>query len=363
MSSLISYLKQVKDWRDRSGQRHPLWWVLFIVILGLMMGNLSYRDLAAFGKNKHYYLTRLGKSPKLKSPSYSTIRRAMMGVDNNDLIQVFNQWAAQLSSPDELSNWIAIDGKSIKSTLTDTYGNKQNFASIVSWFSQDNGLVLALEKLENKKTSEIYCVREMVNNTPLSNQVLTLDAVHCQKETIKTINRSRNDYVIAVKKNQPKLYNRLEEIAHNQISDQEDIRTETSHGRQVTRTVSVFRIPETLQEIWISSQCFIKVERKGTRKNKPYHQIVYYLSSCYQTAQNFSKKIQGHWGIENQLHWVKDVIFSEDVSPVHHLQSAVNFSVLKTICLNLFRLLGFLSVTEARRWLGERLWLLPILIE
>lgn len=363
MSSLISYLKQVKDWRDSSGKRYPLWWILLIVILGLMVGCLSYRDLSAFAKNHHHYLIRLANNSQLKVPSYSTIRRIMMGIENDNFIQVFNQWAIQLSSEEEMTDWIAIDGKSIKSTLTDYYGNKQNFASIVSWFSQENGLVLALEKLENKKTSEIHCVQDMVENTALSNKVLTLDAVHCQKETIKTINCSHNDYVIAVKKNQPKLYNSLEEIAHNQIPFQENVCTDTSHGRQVTRQVSVFEIPEKISKIWQGSQYFIKVERKGYRKDKPYHQILYYLSSCYQTAKKFSEKIQGHWGIENQLHWVKDVIFAEDTSPIHHLQSAVNFSVLKTICLNLFRLLGFLSITEGRRWLGQRLWLLPILIE
>ncbi|AFZ43378.1 transposase IS4 family protein [Halothece sp. PCC 7418] len=363
MSSLISFLKQVKDWRDSSGKRYPLWWILLIVILGLMVGCLSYRDLSAFAKNHHDYLLRLAKNTHLKVPSYSTIRRIMMGIENDNLIPIFNQWATQLSSKEEIPDWIAIDGKSIKSTLTDTYGNKQNFASIVSWFSQENGLVLALEKLENKKTSEIHCVREMVDNTPLFNKILTLDAVHCQKETIRTINRSHNDYVIAVKKNQPKLYNSLEEIAHNQIPFQENICTDTSHGRQITRQVSVFEVPEKVPKIWQGSQYFIKVERKGYRKDKPYHQIVYYLSSCDQTAKKFSEKIQGHWGIENQLHWVKDVIFAEDTSPIHHLQSAVNFSVLKTICLNLFRLLGFLSITEGRRWLGQRLWLLPILIE
>ena len=68
-------------------------------------------------------------------------------------------------------------------------------------------------------------------------------------------------------------------------------------------------------------QYFIKVERKGYRKDKPYHQIVYYLSSCYQTAKKFSEKIQGHWGIENQLHWVKDVIFAEDTSPIHRVSA------------------------------------------
>jgi predicted transposase YbfD/YdcC len=328
-----------------------------------MMGYLSYRDLAAFGENEHYHLTRFGKSQSLKPPSYSTIRRVMMGVDNNDLIQAFNQWATQLSALDELSDWIAIDGKSIKSTLTDSWGNKQNFASIVSWFSQENGLVLALEKLENKKTSEIHCVQEMVKATPLSNYVLTLDAVHCQKETIKMIHQSNNDYLITVKRNQPKLYNTLAKKSQETIPIQENLRTEISHGRQVNRQVSVFQVPESMTQIWEGSQYFIKVERKGERKNKPYHQIVYYLSSCYQTAKDFSEKIQGHWGIENQLHWVKDVIFKEDSSPLHHLESAVNFSILRTIGMNLFRLLGFLSITEARRWLGNRLWLLPILIE
>ena len=240
MSSLINFLKQVNDWRDRSGQRHPLWWILLIVILGLMVGCLSYRDLSAFAKNYQDYLLRIAKDPQLKVPSYSTIRRIMMGIENDKLIPIFNQWATQLSSEEEIPDWIAVDGKSIKSTLTDYYGNKQNFASMVSWFSQENGLVLALEKLENKKTSEIHCVRHIVEHTALSNKVLTLDAVHCQKETITTINRSNNDDVIAVKKNQPKLYNNLEEIAHNQIPFQENVCTDKSHGRQINRQVSVF---------------------------------------------------------------------------------------------------------------------------
>ena len=148
----------------------------------------------------------------------------------------------------------------------------------------------------------------MVKTTPLSNHVLTLDAVHCQKETIKTIHQSNNDYLIAVKRNQPKLYNTLVKNSHKTIPIQENLRTEISHGRQVNRQVSVFQVPESMTEIWEGSRYFIKVERKGERKNKPYHQIVYYLSSCYQTAKDFSEKIQGHWGIENQLHWVKDVI-------------------------------------------------------
>jgi len=75
--------------------------------------------------------------------------------------------------------------------------------------------------------------------------------------------------LIAVKKNQPKLYKQLEEIAQITVPLQEYIYTETSHGRQVNRQVSVFTVPKTIQKIWQGSQYFIKVERKGKRKQKP----------------------------------------------------------------------------------------------
>ena len=99
------------------------------------------------------------------------------------------------------------------------------------------------------------------------------------------------------------------------------------------------------------------------RGAKPYEQIAYYLSSRQENAQVFMNKIRGHWRIENQLHWVKDVIFQEDSSRICKFRPATNLSVLKTIAMNLFRFLGFLSVTEGQRWLGDRLWSLSVLWE
>ena len=87
------------------------------------------------------------------------------------------------------------------------------------------------------------------------------------------------------------------------------------------------------------------------------------LRSRQENAQVFMNKIRGHWRIENQLHWVKDVIFQEDSSGIYKFQPATNLSVLKTIAMNLFRCLGFLSVTEGQRWLGDRFWRLAVLLE
>jgi predicted transposase YbfD/YdcC len=82
-----------------------------------------------------------------------------------------------------------------------------------------------------------------------------------------------------------------------------------------------------------------------------------------ENAQNFAEKIRGHWKIENQLHWVKDVIFKEDTLPITDFQAVSNLSILQTIALNLFRNLGFLSITEGQRWLNHRWFKLWDLLE
>ena len=97
------------------------------------------------------------------------------------------------------------------------------------------------------------------------------------------------------------------------------------------------------------------MERRGKRGSKPCHQIVYYLSSRQEIASVFARKIRGHWHIENRLHWVKDVLFQEDASPIHRCQPACNISTLKTIAINLLRSEGRRQEAEGRRFLGFQL--------
>ncbi len=80
----------------------------------------------------------------------------------------------------------------------------------------------------------------------------------------------------------------------------------------------------------------IKVERRGSCGDKTYEETAYYISSLTESAQVFAKIIRGHWKIENQLHWVKDVIFEEDKSEISDFQAASNWSILTTIGLNLW---------------------------
>jgi len=364
MDSLIEHLKKIKDFRRPQGQRYPLWTILLIVVLGLMTGHVGYRALGDFSRFQQPNLSKYLKIACHQLPSYSTMRRAMLGVDWRSLIEVFNQWASQLTSCTEESRWFAIDGKCLKSTVEHYCHNQQNFVSIVSVFCQEHGLVVQLARIENKHTSEIHQVHDIVKNVGFSNQVLTMDAVHCQKQTINSIIEGSNDYLIAVKKNQPKLYQSLENLAETTLPMSHEISEDKSHGRCIKREVLVFPVTEAIQSVWKGSKRFIQVKRSGNRGHKePYHETAYYLSSCLENAQEFGARIRGHWGIENQLHWVKDVVFQEDNSPIRQFQSMTNFSVLSTIAMNLYRFLGFLSITTGQRWLSQRLWGLHILLE
>ena len=285
MLTLIEFLKKVHDPRQKSGKRHPLWLILLLVILGLMFGHLGYRDLEAFAKSNQKLLVKTFHLTTERVPSYSTIRRAMMLVKNSDLIDVFNQWASQLTTSIDLTDWVSIDGKCLRSTCQNSQNSSQNFVSIVSLFSQSTGLVLRLQKFDNKKTSEIGQAQELVKGYPNQGNVFTLDALHCQKETTTLITQSKNDYIIAVKSNQKNLFKQVVEITcQPPISQTQAV--DISHGRHLLRKVSVFDIPDQkIQDFdklkWGKITSLIKVETSGTRGKKDYEHLAYYTKSGY----------------------------------------------------------------------------------
>jgi hypothetical protein len=93
--SLIDYLKQIPDFRHPEGCRHPLWLVLLIVIMGVISRDWGDRALGRFVERHRRELIKLLSIPKARVPSYSTIRRVLLGLDYEELEKAFNQWASQ----------------------------------------------------------------------------------------------------------------------------------------------------------------------------------------------------------------------------------------------------------------------------
>lgn len=182
-ANLIETLCQVKDFRKARGQRYPLWLVLLLVIMGTISGCTGYGALEEFAHRHHQALVARLSLPSKRLPSDSTFRRIMSQIDFEELAKVFNQWARDYV-PLEESEWLAIDGKSIKGTVRNYDNAYQNFVQVVSVFNTAQGLTVNLNQFQNQDHSEITVVQALLEALDLSNVVFSFDALHCQKKPL-----------------------------------------------------------------------------------------------------------------------------------------------------------------------------------
>jgi hypothetical protein len=182
-ANLIQQLRLLEDYRASDGKRHPLWLVLLLIIMGTINGCVGYRALGDFVKRHDRTLIETFNIQKHGVPSYSTIRRVAMGVDFDKFASIFNNWAQKYINL-EVSEWCGIDGKSIKGTVKDYNNSYQNFVSIVSIFASKRGLILSMDKLENKHESEITTVQRMIEALDIQGSIFSLDSLHCQKKLV-----------------------------------------------------------------------------------------------------------------------------------------------------------------------------------
>ena len=117
---------------------------------------------------------------------------------------------------------------------------------------------------------------------------------------------------------------------------------EQTRGRIDNRKVSLYPNRADLCPTWPGIKRLVKVRRWGMRDTKCYDHTSYYiLSRPIKHAAIVAKHIRGHWGIENNLHWTKDVLLKEDQMPIQRQNSATTVAMLNTTALNLLRLAGY----------------------
>lgn len=183
---LIDYLKEIPDPRSGQGCRHEQWLVLLIIIMGIASGYWGYRGLGRFVERHRRELIKLLSIPQARVPSYSTIRRVMMGLNYEQVAKAFNQWARENGKLPS-HEWVSIDGKALKNTVTNYDLAEQNFINMVSAFSHQQGIVIGVKVMENSRTSEIATLRELLDILEVKGLVFTLDALHCQKKPLMTL--------------------------------------------------------------------------------------------------------------------------------------------------------------------------------
>jgi len=189
------------------------------------------------------------------------------------------------------------------------------------------------------------------------------------KKTLIAIKESGNHFLIANKRNQAKLNDLITEVIDNNTPMDTYELEERSRGRLENRHTSIYAAPNLgRQNGWQSIQQVFKVVRSGKRRkiNKktkkayggsvPYQETTYYISSyVFTSALQAHKLVREHWTIENGLHYVKDVVYKEDKSKISDGRMAIAKTTLYNIAINLYRVNGFKSITNAQIRYGNKI--------
>lgn len=204
---LPSFLNKVQDYRRLQGQRHRLSSLFIISLMAILSKQQSLKGVARFAKSNEEELT---KSLNLKHgvPKFNTFRDFFQTIDSQLLVEHFIAWVKSkeekepvqsekylLESEKELvkeeqakdlsicDDFIALDGKAVKSTVVGGNTNLQNFISVVSAFGHQSGLVYGMESYENGKSGETQSLRDLMEKLGLVDKIITMDALHTKKNT------------------------------------------------------------------------------------------------------------------------------------------------------------------------------------
>jgi predicted transposase YbfD/YdcC len=343
---------ELKDPRVERTRRHPLVNILFIAVCGVLCGADSFAAIHEFGDDRKTWLARfLDLSNGI--PCEDTFRRVLARLDPAAFEKALLSWMRAVQEITE-SRLIAVDGK----TLRGSYDRRDGKAAIhmVSAWATENKLSLG-QVVVDEKSNEITAIPELLAVLELSGAIVTIDAMGCQREIAAKIRERGGDYVLAVKRNQPTLYERVREAIDEGLEQDaeridEHSTDEKGHGRQEARTYAVFPAPAGIDPEGLWQDLFAVGVTFSERTDAQGHTSLegrYYILSRQLSAKEFADAVRGHWSIENELHWQLDVSFREDACRVRTGHAAANMSVIRRFVLGSLK-----RETECRRGIDTK---------
>lgn len=333
----------LKDSRYKN-KRHLLLDVIAICICGILSGMTDFIEIEEFA-NLHAEWFKQYLALPYGVPSHDTLERVVAILKPSEFNESFLNWIGRLK---ELfpENVIPIDGKTLRGSHQRGKGLKA--LHIVNAYSCANGLTLGQIAVEDK-SNEITAIPELLKTLAISGAIITIDAMGTQKEIAKQIVAQDADYVLAVKDNQRELSESIIdvfELSNNKKFNkglQPNIykhEISSEHGRIEDRIV--YALPaqsismQTDLANWTSIKSIIKIEHINWTTNKT--ELRYYISSIINTdVARIANAIRSHWQVENNLHWVLDVVFREDDSRVRDKDSAQNLSWMRKMATYLLK--------------------------
>lgn len=322
-----------------SNRRHNLLEVLYIALAATLCGAESCADMADFGRAKEPLLRRVLDLPH-GIPSHDTFSRLFRILDPSAFAAAFAAFVANFATQRGLeSKLVAVDGKALRGAFE--RGRKTTPLHLVNVWASDVGLALAQRKAPGR--NEVAGTLEVLKLVALQGCIVTADALHCHRDMAQALLHQKADYVLALKENQSALY-RDGLAALQQATDpdrgEEDLRL--SHGRWEARRATVVsgaglaekhKFPGIAAVARLEARRSLGEQPGGEETTK----VRYFLLSRQIPADQLLRVVRAHWSIENQLHWVLDVVFDEDRARNRKDNGPENLAIVRKLALNILR--------------------------
>jgi predicted transposase YbfD/YdcC len=353
---LLDHFGEVKDPREAAKVRYPLREILFLVTCATVAGCDDYDEIGEWGES-HLGFLRGYAEYHFGVPNEDWLRVVLNRIDPALFEACFTSWAASLR-PDA-ADVIALDGKTLRRS-GDSASAKKPLHLVCAWASTAR-LVLAQEAVEAKE-NECAAMLAILGRLAPRDALVTIDAIATNPTVAEAILAGGGDYVLALKRNQPTLYDEavryFADPAAARLATVEVV--EKDHGR-----VEVRRYTVTDEVDWLTGdrrfpheprfpelRSLVKTTTTTRWRGKVSEDTRYFISSAALTPERAAQAIRSHWGIES-LHWVLDVGFKEDQSRLRRGHGAHNMALVRRFAFNLVRLgRGKRSIKTARKLAG-----------
>jgi predicted transposase YbfD/YdcC len=341
-SAILDHFSALSDPRQSWRVIYPLPEILLLVLCATLSGMDDFVEIRLWGEQRLDFLRRFLPYER-GLPAHDTLNDVVNALDGGVFKTCFTTWVDTLR--DGEPDIIAVDGKT--SRRSHARGQGREPLHLVSAWATRQRLVLGQEATD-VKSNEITAIPLLLERLELRGALVTIDAMGTQTAIADKIVERGGNYLLALKANRPLLHAEVERFFAEPPADMLEPLHETTdadHGRIEIRRHSVChdvgwlfsdrRYPDepSFPRLAMIGMVETSVERHG----KTEQERRYYLSSATLDAKTFAHAVRAHWGIENRLHWVLDVVFHDDLARLRTDNGPHNMALVRHIAMNLVR--------------------------
>ena len=367
IQTLYEKFGQLTDHRRPRGVRYSLPTLALLVLLAKFAGQNNLQQIADWSKAHQVELTQLLGLSREAMPHAATLSRVLGNqVERSELEKVISDYfKGQLSAelPARGSLTLSIDGKTLRGTMA--AGAKQG-VHLLAAYLPEQGIVLAQVEVD-VKSNEITAAPRLLKMVDLRGVVVTGDAMQAQKSLSIQVVADGGDWLWLIKANQKDLLGEIEQLfaplewgpGFSTPPLEIESHVEYSHGHARSEKRTIWTSPElTGYSYWPQLGQVFKLEREWWDWGKAGEiksEVRYGITSLPRDVAKPARLLQiarQEWGIENGLHWVRDVTFDEDHCQVKRGGAPQVLAVLNNIVISTLRLGKIENVAKARREWG-----------